>query len=416
LSSRRLWIALLLASCFACQSAPPVEDESRRDAASRDDRSGGRGGGGGSGGARDAASAPTTADPDRADGSAGSAGLRDAEAPHDARAANDAGAPAGPSTPSTLPLPPGPAEVPRPSASATMPGLKVLPWAGFKAAISYTFDDAQPTHVTHWPTLKATGVPLTFYVTSANVAPSSIAVWKDIASSGSELGNHTVHHCHGDLAGCTPGATLESELDGCTSFLRDTIGVARVSTAAYPFGDVAYRAASRSRFFLARGVNGGMVAPSDDTDPWQVPTIPAVGGESASVFSGWIDKARDQGRWGNFLFHSILPGPNWYAGVDVGAIVDSIAHAKAARDVWLGTMSDVGAYWVGAKLIASAASQTSGDAIVWSWKRPAGFPSGRFARVTILGGTLTQGGRALSWNPRGFYEVALDPDTLTWRP
>jgi len=44
---------------------------------------------------------------------------------------------------------------------------------------------------------------------------------------------------------------------------------------------------------------------------------------------------------------------------------------------------------------------------------PDHFPAGKYVRVTVTGGTLSQGGKVLPWNDAGFYEVALDPGSLT---
>src|SRR5262249_10925706 len=72
----------------------------------------------------------------------------------------------GPKVQSGLPIPPGSTGVPRPS--GTPGNLKVLDWAGFKSALTYTFDDAQPSQIEHYAELQATGVRLTFFVTSGN--------------------------------------------------------------------------------------------------------------------------------------------------------------------------------------------------------------------------------------------------------
>src|SRR3954453_1126938 len=62
---------------------------------------------------------------------------------------------------SGLPVPPGAGGLPRPSGA---PGnLRVLDWAGFKSALTYTFDDAQPSQIEHYADLQASGVPLTFF-------------------------------------------------------------------------------------------------------------------------------------------------------------------------------------------------------------------------------------------------------------
>ena len=36
--------------------------------------------------------------------------------------------------------------------------------------------------------------------------------------------------------------------------------------------------------------------------------------------------------------------------------------------------------------------------------------------MTVSGGTLTQGGAALAWDPHGYYEIALDAKSLTVGP
>src|SRR5204862_351142 len=61
----------------------------------------------------------------------------------------------GSAAPMGLPVPPGPSDVPRPA--GTPGNLKVLHWAGFKSAVSYTFDDAQPSQIEHYPDLQAAG-------------------------------------------------------------------------------------------------------------------------------------------------------------------------------------------------------------------------------------------------------------------
>ena len=61
---------------------------------------------------------------------------------------------------SGLPVPPVEGNIPRP---AGKPGnLTVLDWAGFTGALTYTFDDGQPSHVAHYLALQETGVPMTF--------------------------------------------------------------------------------------------------------------------------------------------------------------------------------------------------------------------------------------------------------------
>ncbi len=312
--------------------------------------------------------------------------------------------------PSGLPVPPGDANVPKPAGNAA--NLKVVSWAGFKAAVTYTFDDSQPSQFEHWPELKAAGAPVSYFITtSANYITDYDKILKEVVSVGGELGNHTVNHCNFDLTNCTaPLASPEAELDGCTKYITETLGQPDTLTIAYPYGDGGWANASKTRFFLGRGTGGGMVAPGDNTDPFSLPVVAAVGGESADVFNGHIDDAQSQGRWAIFMFHSLGPTANaWYATVETSAVTGSIEHAKSLSDVWIDTMANVGAYWLGQKLLTGAGPS-------WTWTLPAHFPTGKFLRVTVDGGTLKQGDETLAWDAHGYYEVALDAGTLSWSP
>ena len=212
----------------------------------------------------------------------------------------------------------------------------MLDWAGFKGAASYTFDDSQPSHIEHYAELQAAGVPLTFYLNSgASSQPNYDSTWMRAASDGHELGNHTAHHCRADLSGCsgTSLGSVAAEIDECSKYILDHYGQT-CFTMASPFGDGGWNDPARMRFLLNRGVVGGTIAANDATDPFNLPTKPAVGGEAASAFSSAIDSARSSGRWVIFLFHSILPTTqNWYAGVDISSITGSIGHGKSLGDV-----------------------------------------------------------------------------------
>jgi hypothetical protein len=313
-------------------------------------------------------------------------------------------------------VPPGAANAAVPSGRVA--NLKVLPWAGFRAAVTYTFDDSQPSQIDHFAELDATAVPMTFYVTSGNSGyPCYEETWKTAARAGHELGNHTVSHCRSDLTGCTAGAplsTLEAEIDACTRYVETRLGQEEVTTMAYPFGDPGYVAAAASRFFLGRGVRDGTIAPGDATDPMDLPVKAAIGGESASELSSEIDRARAGGRWVVFLFHTLLPAAkDEYAGVDVTSVTHSILHARALGDMWIDTLEHVGAYFRGQKVFEAGADRSSTS---WKWELPPHFPKGRFLRVTVDGGRLEQSGRALVWDAHGYYEVALDDGALAWTP
>jgi len=329
----------------------------------------------------------------------------------------------GASPTSGLPVPPGTGAQPRPAGAAA--NLEVLPWAGFTSAVSYTFDDAQPSHIEHWPDLKAEGIRATFYLNTANQSWETgfDAAWQDAEASGWELGNHTVHHCYS--SGSCPNGDIftnaDEEFDDVTTYITTTGKQADVWTGAYPFGDTGYEPTAKPRFFLARGIYSGTILPTSTIDPYNLPCIAAVaaGGEPASTFSADVDTAVSQGAWMIFLFHTIMPTEAanvWYAPTDIASITGSIDHAKSRGDVWIDTVATVGAYWQGTLLVTGTTPAMAGGASVWTWTLPPHFPAGKFLRVTVDGGNLTQSGTALTWDPHGYYEVALDPGALTLSP
>lgn len=317
------------------------------------------------------------------------------------------------------PLEPPPApptnDVPQPSAAVGSPNLKVLPWAGFAAAVTYTFDDTQPSQTEHWSELKATGVPMTFFCNpSGNWQSGFDASWTAVAAAGSEIGNHTWSHCHPDLVGCTNAVgTAEDEIDKASTYITTHLGVPAVYTFASPFGDAGWNTYAASRFLVGRGVMGGTVPPSGVTDWYNLPVFPVAAGQTDVQFSTAIDNVRTQGRWMIFMFHSILPTTNnWFAGVEMAGITASLAHAQSLGDVWLDTFVEVGAY-ARAKQMFEALTPISNT---WTWTLPAHTPPGKVLRVTVDGGVLSQSGKPLTWDSHGYYEVALDAGSLTWSP
>jgi hypothetical protein len=318
--------------------------------------------------------------------------------------------------PSSLPVPVGEGSLPAPS--GTPGNLKVLDWAGFKSALTYTLDDAQPSQLEHYAELAATGVRMTFFVTSGNAGGNANfdATFTQAVRDGHEIGNHTVHHCRADLTGCSTGtsASLDTELDGCTSYITEHFGQPSVWTAASPYGDNGYSAPDQQRFFLNRGVAGGTIAPNDGSDPFNLPCHAAVADETVDSFNQVIDATNKAGRWAIMLVHTISPtAANWYAPIDISVITGSVSHAQSLGEVWIDSMVNVGAYWRAQKLLSSVTPTVSGDSQTWSWTLPEHFPPGKYLRVTFDGGRPSQAGTDLAWDSHGYYEVSLDAGTLT---
>jgi peptidoglycan/xylan/chitin deacetylase (PgdA/CDA1 family) len=310
--------------------------------------------------------------------------------------------------------------------SGTAGNLEVLDWAGFKAAVSWTFDDSQPSQIAHYAELEAVGVPMTFYISTGNSTESGYdATWSQAIADGHEIGDHTVHHCKSDLTGCsfgTPLSALTDEIDQASSYIAQHYPAQGTAwTAASPFGDTGYDTPDQTRFLVNRGVPGGMIGTGagDNTNPFNLPIHLAAQGETAAMFNAASDTAHAGGKWLIFLVHSITPTTaTWYNPVAITDVTAAMSYDKSLTDVWTDTVVAIAAYWRAEKLFATLTPASSGGSTTWTWTLPAHFPPGKYLRVKVDGGTLTQGGggAALPWDDHGYYEVALDPGTLTLSP
>jgi peptidoglycan/xylan/chitin deacetylase (PgdA/CDA1 family) len=292
-----------------------------------------------------------------------------------------------------------------------VPGnLTILDWAGFKGAVSYTFDDANSSQIASYEQLNALGVPFTFYVITSKPEMDD-PMWARAIGDGHELGNHSHTHQRGGTG---------ADVDAADAALRARFGIT-VHSMASPFGDPTYIPLARERYLVNRGVVNGVIAANDDTDPVDLPCFSPAPDAPASAIDAEVDMARAAGGWKVVLVHGFTGGTDGaYHPIALGELVTSVKHAKALGDVWIGTVADVGAYWRAQKLVSAVVPTTSGDAgaptRTWTWKLPAHFPPGRTLRVRVDGGTLTQHSNPVPWNDHGYYEIALDAGSLTLGP
>jgi len=312
------------------------------------------------------------------------------------------------------PPPPPTSDVAQPDAEVSEPNLRVLPWAGFSAAASYTFDDSQPSHAEHWPELDAAGVPMTFFINpTANWQANYVATWSEIGAAGHELGNHTWNHCHADLSDCTPIGTAEEEITETTDYIIETLGADRVISFAAPFGDTGWNTHAEKSMLVGRGVGSGQVPASGTSNWYNLPVFAVAANQTAEQFDAAIDSALDSTRWVIFMFHSLLPSANnWYAGVEMSELAANLTYASGLGDVWIDTMGKIGAYARAAQVFEELTEEDG----TFTWTLPEHFPPGQVLRVVVDGGSLSQGGAELPWDPHGYYEIALDRGSLTWEP
>jgi peptidoglycan/xylan/chitin deacetylase (PgdA/CDA1 family) len=286
----------------------------------------------------------------------------------------------------------------------TPSNLTILNWAGFKGAVTYTFDDANQSQLDNYAALKALGVRMTFYLITDKMT-SNMPSWTQVLNDANELGNHTVLHLQKASA---------SMIDNATTAIEQAFGV-RPWTFASPYGDPSYEPFAQSRFLVNRGVANALVMPNDNSDPFNLPCfIPPTSGTAERDFNPQIDGAESGGGWRIVLVHGFTGGKDSaFQPVSIDEFVAGVNHAKSLGDLWIDSMVNVAAYWRGQKALAAATPTTSGTTTTWTWTLPDNFPPNKRLRVRLDGGTLSQNGQTLEWDDHGYYEISLDVGTLT---
>ncbi len=282
--------------------------------------------------------------------------------------------------------PAGSGNVPQPSGSAG--GLRVLNWAGFKSAVTFSFDDALNSVKNRIPDMTAMGFRVTLYPITQNVDSS----WSAVLEGGHEWGNHTRTH----------NSVSQQDVDNGAADIQSKFGVTPY-TFASPNGDEGYMGFLNGKYVIGRDAGGSPTSPNGNANALNVGSYLPSSGASAGEMTGQIDQANSAGQWLFFCIHGFGEGynpiswENWQAAAN---------HAIDLGEVWIDTADRVGAYYVAQKLI----TETSGTI---SWTLPGGFPPNRCLRVTTDGGTITQNGQTVAWDPHGYYEISMDAGSLT---
>ncbi|MEO6600654.1 MAG: polysaccharide deacetylase family protein [Polyangiaceae bacterium] len=342
-------------------------------------------------------------------GGGGGAGIAGGSSAGGAAGASAAGAGGGGSMPpaaSGLPTPPGTANAPKPA--GTPGAITVVNWAGFKGAVTYSFDDSNTSQIQNYAALQALAVPYTFYMWTGK-SDASNSIWATALKDGHEIGNHTMSHDPGSH--CTT-----ADINSATDFIKTKLS-AKAWTMAAPNGDKCYQPLSKGLFFINRGVGPAQpVMPNSNSDPSNLNCYIPATGQKASAFKSNVDDGRSKGGWVIYVVHGFTGDGSAYQPVPLAEMTAAISYTKSLGDMWIGSMVNVGAYFLGQKAFSSAMSTTAGTDKTWTWTLPGQFPTGKFLRVKVDGGTLKQKGVALTWDPHGYYEIALDAGSVTLSP
>jgi hypothetical protein len=270
-------------------------------------------------------------------------------------------------------------------------GLKVLDWAGFKGAASFTFDDNTPSQLgANYNAMKATGGHITWFL----IASSAGSGYKATIADGQEIANHTQTH----------GNPSQSDVTTAQTTLKTNYGVDAHSLAAPNCADGWASMAAPAKLFQNRGPcgQGAPVSPRDNTDPFRLPAWLPEPTDSAATWSGAIAA----GKWRLFVIHGFDGQGGTYKPVAIETVTGTMSKA-VADGFWVEGMTNVGAYWQGQKLIPASATTSA------TWTLPANFPPNMCVRITTTGGTVKQKGETISWDPHGYYQISLDAGAVS---
>jgi peptidoglycan/xylan/chitin deacetylase (PgdA/CDA1 family) len=229
---------------------------------------------------------------------------------------------------------------------------------GKKAALSLTFDDARESQVdSGFPILDELGVKATFYVSFAPFE-RRLDEWKEAASAGHEIGNHSVSHpCSGNFRFSETNYLeeytldrMEKELIEASDTIEGHIGI-RPTTFAYPCGQTFVGRGEEARsyvplvakhFHLGRGFKGESPLHPLWGDMAQAPGVDFDGATFDDV-KRFLNRAVDRNQWLLLAGHDVGHDPEQTVQADTLRQVCEYA-LNPDNGIWIDTAAKVAAY------------------------------------------------------------------------
>ena len=187
--------------------------------------------------------------------------------------------------------------------------FEVLPWNGYKAALSLTYDDGDPCHLdVAIPEMAKRKLRGTFYLIAGKLdRPDD---WKKAAIFDQEIGNHTMTHSH--VNELKPDDE-KNEVVEAKDKLQRLCGVP-VLTLAYPYVEISpgLRKWVEAENFAARGGGGNAyLTPDMEPDWFNLPSQATMTAFAYETYKNWVDQDLSSGAWTVLMIHAIEPS-NWY--------------------------------------------------------------------------------------------------------
>ena len=220
------------------------------------------------------------------------------------------------------------------------PTVEIATWAGFrKGAVSFTFDDGAPSHVSDaGPLFDKYGYKATF-----NLVVNWNPDWSgfgNLAKNGHEIASHSNTHGN-NMSG--EEASSKKAIEGK---IQQKYGVI---TVAYPNCNVPNESAVLQNYIVGRICNSGnSIVGKDGPSNWaRVPAI-MTGPNGSNDFKGPMGSVVNSNSWVSFLTHGFSGKNNGnanYSPTDISLIEDALKYAQQNdKDIWVAPMGHVAMY------------------------------------------------------------------------
>ena len=283
--------------------------------------------------------------------------------------------------------------------------VTTVAWNGYSGAVSFTFDDGLGSQITNLKPLldKMSDIHVTLFVTGAYAFNQNKTGFAALAKAGHELGNHTSTHPR-----LTQGANLTTEITGFIQTIKNVDPVVEVTTFATPYCESSANVKSEvnKNHFMLRNCGGqGLFSWGQEPD-WMSMDSHYWKGNLATSTSH-LDSAAS-GKWHVHLSHGV--GGDW----DIISTNDLTSLIQTARDkkLWMGSYSEVGAYYRAHFTMDKAQSTTTSDGFKVTWASPhSAMPKSVPLRVKIdvssvgSGAVVEQKGKVISPESDGSYII-----------
>jgi len=296
---------------------------------------------------------------------------------------------------------------------------EILPWNGYVAALSLTFDDGDPSHIdSAIPLLDQYSFKGTFFIITSAIqkwSKEEKEKWCSILKNGHEIGSHTVTHPH------PQNLSYAESLNMIKNAKDDILKEFKVYpfSFAYPFGEITdfYRKILPKFHIASRGGGGDFYISFDsELDFFNIPSQTTLTHLDIDTYKRWITTAISNRAWTVFMIHGIEGTPWGWEPIPKKTFVEILEILKSLeKEIWIATFGEVSAYMKAAKIVKKALNKTnlSGkNKIVLKWKKPKPFPSGVNLKIkTDENFKVFQNNLQLS-SENGIYTVSFDKENL----